>query len=122
LQLRRTDAQLEVGLDPDSLKEVTLDVGANMVTGLKHELLVYRGDKLVLSGYGGLQSGGQSYPSIGTVVLQRRIDKVPQPGAKYTVKVRLSLFETDIPAQHMWSPESGKYKVLWTRTLQRKIE
>jgi hypothetical protein len=51
--------------------------------------------------------------------IERRIDKIPQPGEKYTVKVRLSLFETDIPAQHMWSPESGKFKVLWTRTLQQ---
>jgi hypothetical protein len=55
-------------------------------------------------------------------LLQRGIDKIPQPGEKYTVKVRLSLFETDIPAQHMWSPESGKYKVLWTRTLQQEVE
>jgi hypothetical protein len=93
-----------------------------MVTGLKYELLVYRGDKLVLSGYAGLQGGGTTYASIGTLFLTRRIDKIPQPGEKYTVKVRLSLFETDIPAQHLWSPESGKYKVLWTRTLQQKVE
>jgi hypothetical protein len=93
-----------------------------MVTGLKDELFVYRGGKLVLSGYAGLQGTGQIYSSIGTVFLQRRIDKIPQPGEKYTVKVRLSLFETDIPAQHMWSPESGKYKVLWTKTLQQEVK
>jgi hypothetical protein len=122
LQVKRTDDQISVGVDPDSLKPVKLDVGANMVTGLKHELFVYRGNKLVLSGYTGLQGTGQTYSSIGTVSLQRRIDKIPQPGEKYTVKVRLSVFETDIPAQHMWSPESGKYKVLWTRTLQQAVE
>jgi hypothetical protein len=122
LQVKRTDDQISVGVDPDSLKAVKLDVGANMVTGLKDELFVYRGDKLVRSGYAGLQGTGQTYPSIGTLFLQRRIDKIPQPGEKYTVKVRLSLFETDIPAQHLWSPESGKYKVLWTCTLQQEVE
>jgi hypothetical protein len=122
LRVKRADDQIELGVDPDSLKPVKLDVGANMVTGLKDELFVYRGDKLVLSGYAGLQGGGTTYASIGTVVLQRRIDKIPRPGEKYTVKVRLLLFETDIPAQHMWSPESGKYKVLWTRTLRQEVE
>jgi hypothetical protein len=122
LQVKRTDDQIAVGVDPDSLKRVKLDVGANMVTGLKHELFVYRGDQLVLSGYAGLQGTGQTFSSIGTVFLQRKIDKIPQPGEKYTVKVRLSLFETDIPTQHMWSPERGKYKVLWTRTLQQQVE
>jgi len=123
LQSKRTDEQISVGVDPDSSKLVKLDVGANMATGLKHELFVYRGEKLVLSGYAGLQGGGKTYSNIGNVFLSRRIDKIPQPGEKYTVKVRLSLFETDIPAQHMWSPESGKYKVLWTRTgLQRRLQ
>jgi hypothetical protein len=122
LLVRRTDDQISVEIGPDSLKSVKMGVGANMVTGLKHEVLVYRGDKLVLSGYGGLQGTGTTYASIGTLYLQRRIDKVPQPGEKYTVKVRLSVFETDIPAQHMWSPESGKYKVLWERTLQQEVK
>jgi hypothetical protein len=122
LQVQRTDDRIAVGVAPESLKSVTLEVGANMVTGLKTELFVYRGDKLVLSGYTGLQGGGTTYSSIGTVVLHRRIDKIPQPGEKYNVKVRLSLFETNMPAQHMWSPESGKYKVLWTRTLQHEVK
>ncbi len=122
LQVKRADDQIAVAVESDSLKPVKLDVGANMVTGLKDELFVYRGDKLVVSGYAGLQGAGQTYSGIGTVLLHRPIDKIPQPGEKYTVKVRLSLFETDIPAQHMWSPESGKYKVLWTRTLQQEVE
>jgi hypothetical protein len=50
LQVKRTDDQIAVGVDPDSLKAVKLDVGANMVTGLKDELFVYRGGKSVLPG------------------------------------------------------------------------
>jgi hypothetical protein len=122
LLVKRTDDQMAVGVDPASLKLVKVEVGANMITGLTHELLVYRGDQLVVSGYAGLQGTGTTYSSIGTVIIQRRIDKVPQPGEKYTVRIRLSLFETDIPVQHMWSPERGKYKVLWTRTLQQEVK
>jgi hypothetical protein len=122
LLVRRTDNRISVGVDPDSLQPVNLKVGAKMVTGFHHELSVYRKGKLVLSGYAGLQGGGPTCSSLGTLFLQRSIDKIPQPGEKYTVKVQLSVFETDIPAQHMWSPESGKYRVLWTRTLQQKVD
>jgi hypothetical protein len=122
LQVERTDDKISVAVDPGSLKAVKLGVGANMVTGLEHEMVVYRGDKVVLSGDGGLQGTGTTCSSIGTIFLHRRIDKIPQPGEKYTVKIRLTLFETDIPAQHLWSPTSGKYKVLWTRTLQQEAE
>ena len=40
-----------------------------------------------------------------------------QPGDKYTVELHLTLFETDIPTQHMWAPDTGRYKVLWSKTL-----
>jgi hypothetical protein len=31
----------------------------------------------------------------------------------------VTVFETDIPAQHMWTPAaSKKYKVLWSGTLK----
>jgi len=46
--------------------------------------------------------------------LNRNLDKIPRPGEKYLVEIYFEIFETDIPAQHMWSPQSGKYKVLWT--------
>src|SRR5947209_5983206 len=37
LQVKRTEDQISVGVDPDSLKPFKLDVGVNMVTGLKDE-------------------------------------------------------------------------------------
>jgi hypothetical protein len=34
------------------------------------------------------------------------------------IEMTVVIFETDIPGQHEWMPEDGKYKELWTRTLK----
>jgi hypothetical protein len=42
---------------------------------------------------------------------------------KYVVEMDLTVFETDIPPQHMWHPQGSKnYKVLWQRTLRQTVE
>jgi hypothetical protein len=119
LQVKRTDEQMSLELD--NVRLVKVKVGKDMATGLKQDLRVYREGKLVVSGYSSLESGPAANPSIG-IVLNRKIDKIPQAGEKYTVEIVLTLFETDIPPQHLWSPESGKYSVLWTKTLKQKAE
>jgi hypothetical protein len=122
LQVRRTDDQLSVGIDPGSLEPVKVRVGKDMVTGLKQQTSIFLAGKSVVSGYGGLQGWGAG-TALGPVggLFNRRTDKVPRPGEGYTAEVRLTLFETDIPAQHMWSPEGGKYRVLWARTLRQEV-
>jgi hypothetical protein len=119
LQVKRTDEQMSLSFD--YVRAIKLKVGKDMVTGLKSELRVCRDGKLVVSGYHSLESGPAGKPSIG-VILNRRIDKIPQAGERYTVEVQLTLFETDIPPRHLWSPESGKYRVLWTKTIKQKVE
>jgi hypothetical protein len=123
LRIKRTDDQISVGVDPGRLKSVELGVGKNMVVGFKHELFVYREDKLIESHPGGMQSppDGVSYSTL-AYSFKRGTDKIPQPGETYRVEVRLSLFETDIPTQHFWQPESGKYRVLWTKTLKQEVK
>ena len=59
---------------------------------------------------------------VGTHYLNRSVDGIPRPGERYIVEVRFLLFETDIPAQHRWSPASGTYEVLWKRTLRHEVE
>jgi hypothetical protein len=122
LHVRRTDDQLAVGIDANSLEPVKLKVGKDMVTGLKQQLVVLRDGKPVVSGYGGLQgwSASNTLRAVGGV-FSRRTDQIPRPGEAYTAEVRLTLFETDIPAQHMWSPEGGKYRVLWAKTLRQEV-
>jgi hypothetical protein len=55
------------------------------------------------------------------LLLNRAIDKVPNAGERYTVEVRLTLFETDIPPQHHWAPGTGKYKILWAKALKADV-
>jgi len=97
-------------------------VGSKMVTGVQSELYVYaEGDarpsqarRIVLSGDLDL--------CLGTGVLNLKQDGVPLPGKSYVVEMDLSVFETDVPPQHMWSPYSKNYRILWKGTLRRVVE
>jgi hypothetical protein len=122
LTVERTDTTLALGLDAASAEAVKVSVGKDMVTGFKDELFVYRTGKLVVSGYAGLQGGPDPSrcPDL-HLVLNRASDKVPNAGEGYTLEVRLTLFETDILAQHLWAPETGKYKVLWAKALKADV-
>lgn len=113
LDVKRTAKRIDISVDTNSLETIELDVGYKMVTGFKHETFVVSGGKRKRWG-GGL--GGTA--DIGTSHVTRELDGMPNPGEKYVVEVTLVVFETDIPCQHMWMPESGKYKELWKRTLR----
>jgi hypothetical protein len=106
---------------PGALETVKVTVGKDMVTGLRYEVSVYREGKLVLSGPGGMQSGLGPYTHVAATVGEVG-SKDFQPGDKYRANLRLTLFETDIPPQHCWAPETGRYKVLWSRTLTLDVE
>jgi hypothetical protein len=121
LRVCRSGRQVGVEAVPGALETVKVTVGKDMVTGLRYEASVYRDGKLVLSGPGGMQSGPGANPQVAATVGEVG-SKDFQPGDKYQVKLRLTLFETDIPPQHLWSPETGRYKVLWSRTLTREVE
>jgi hypothetical protein len=119
LRIRRTAERIAVGIDPGSLEEISLTVAPDRVIGMKNDLRVYRGKDLVVSGYSGL-TGGTS--DVGTTFLNRKTDRIPQKGETYVVEMRLAVFETDVPVQHEWAPESGKhFAVLWTRTLRAEV-
>jgi hypothetical protein len=52
-------------------------------------------------------------------ILNRSQEGIPELGKRYVVEIVVTVFETDIPAQHMWTPAaSKKYKVLWSGTLK----
>jgi hypothetical protein len=49
-------------------------------------------------------------------------EEIPKAGLSLIFECRVTVFETDSPSQHLWSPESGKYyKILWTRTFTDSI-
>lgn len=108
----RSEDRIAVSVDMKSLEEIELEVGYKMVVGFKHQTFVVSEGRKKLRG-GGL--GGRV--DIGTSYLNRADGGIPQEGQKYVIEVEFVIFESDIPAQHMWSPESGKYRELWRKTI-----
>lgn len=124
LRVCRLGRSLGVEAVPGAMETVKVTVGKDMVTGLRDEVSVYHDGKLVpsLSGSGGMQGASEAtYPQIAATVGEVG-SKDFQPGMMYKVDLRLTLFETDIPAQHRWAPETGRYKVLWSKTLTLEVE
>jgi hypothetical protein len=122
LRISRTDTQIFIELDPDTVETVSVSVGKNMVFGMQDESRVLRGENEVVSGIGGLTSFGPDVtPNLGTSILNRSLDHVPNPGEHYTVECKVELFETDLPAQHIWMPQGKKFRVVWTRTIRQEV-
>jgi len=115
-----------VGFDLASERKVKITVGKEMSIGVKYEMRVYaKGDARPRN------PGGVGYASIielvttsepdflnGRAFLNSADGGIPTPGKRYVIEEDVSIFETDIPAQHMWSPESGRYRVIWAEKLK----
>lgn len=117
LTIERTDSRIGYQFDPAALQTEPLFVGASMIVGYAWEESVHSNGKTLWTG-GGLSTSVASSSS----GFNRHVDGFPVPGEKYTIETRITVFETDIPPQHMWSPESGKYKVLLTRTICENVD
>ena len=117
LRIVRSESRIAVEADPDSLQSITLDVGTNMVAGFRNELFIYQDGQLLCSG--GSNLGGDWY--FGTFNYNTGGFFFPKPGETYEIELRVQIFETDIPAQHMWMPVSPMYKSLWTRTSRQDL-
>lgn len=122
LKVERTDDTLSVEIDTNSYVSTNLMVGTNLVTGSDSCLYVYP--------IGGSRPS-QAHVEIvgGTDCLLAGIwhkadrDGIPVVGKKYVVEADFTIFETDIPPQHMWMPWGSKnYRVLWRQTLRQTIE
>ena len=87
-----------LSIDDRTLETIDIVVGRHLTTGFKF----MRGGSI---GYtsGDRADGGTSYMPLA-------------PGT--TIEMTIVFFETDVVPQHMWHPESGRYRELWTRTLR----
>jgi hypothetical protein len=123
LKIERASDRLSVEIDKSSLEATNLMVGTNMVTGVENKVYVYREgeSRPAIGGYG---LGGIDF-NLGTSIWHIKPDRVPinpMSTQKYVVEMDLTVFETDIPPQHMWDPHGKNYKVLWRRTLKQIVE
>ena len=121
LLIRRTHEELVVGFAP--LRSTNLTVGSKMVTGTECEMHIYNDGVPV-------QTQRHPFSSLGTGLrfepwetkFTAKQDGLPQAEAEYVVEWRLTMFETDLPAQHLWSPRSGKhYSVLFSQTFKETV-
>jgi hypothetical protein len=121
LSLSRGLDALSVSIDPASLAETKVVVDPGMIVGVEDEVVVYPiGQERPSSGRLGYSSSADF--ALGTDSWSTRTDGIPVPGTRYVAAMRLVLFETDVPPQHEWDPHAGRYKALWTRTLEQAEE
>ena len=109
LRVCRLGRYVGVEAVPGAPEAVQVSVGKDMVTGLRYEVSVHRAGKLVLSGPGGMQSRSDGIYAEVAATVGEVGSKDFQPGQRYQATLRLTLFETDIPPQHCWAPETGRY-------------
>ena len=126
LSVQRSGNSLSVSFDLASLRNLKVSAGQKMTLGLKYELRVYaKGDTRPVDASVGYASINEPVTPAGlgflksAQILNRVQGGIPAPGKRYIVEEDLSLFETDVPPQHMWNPQAGKtYTVLWKKTLK----
>ena len=121
LAVMRTTDTLSIAVDRGSFDTTRITVGSKLVTGVQNELFVYsEGDARPFEGRRNGLSGVDF--NLGTSILNAKQEGIPVPGKKYVVEMDMAIFETDIPPQHMWSPHSKNYRILWKRTLKQTVE
>ncbi len=104
----------------DEIMATNLTVGSNVFTGTSMDVDIYCRGKRLDFGPDSLQSEFADGSCDET--LHRDVWGIPKPGEKYTIIIKLTLFETDEPPQHMWSPQSGNYyKVLCERDFKLMV-
>lgn len=106
--VQRDGNRAEVEIDPRSFKPVEIQVGEKMVIGTRSTItLLPEEERGSITLYDDVPRADRGALDVG-------------PGAA-EVQVRVEVFETDIPAQHLWQPTSGKYLILGEWRLRGKV-
>jgi len=121
LVIERTADSLSIALDGAKRKPATITVGEKMITGVEDRTFVYPKGEPRPSGPGEIGLGGTDF-NFGARIMHLKPEGIPVKGKSYVIEVEWTIFETDIPPQHMWSPRSGKYKILLEGKLQKTVE
>lgn len=110
LTVSRSGENLVVSLDASRKQDLLLVAGRGRMKGVRSELRVYPEGTERPSEPNGGWSLSSSVDHIFT-----QDEKIPvRHGVGYVVEEDFTIFETDVPTQHMWAPQdSPNYKVLW---------
>lgn len=90
---------------------IKISVGHKMVIGCEWVLYYFEGTEQIVV----LRNMGGSLEALlgrGRMVDQG-LDQVSESQRSLQLVAELTVFETDIPPQHMWDPKSGRYRPLW---------
>jgi hypothetical protein len=100
---------------PQKFESVSLSVGKNMIfgTNVKRYHVLDSTTKILLSE---LLTSSIDFKNV-----QYRMNQTDLDGKERLIETQITIFETDIPAQHLWSPYSNKYKVLWQKTFRNNV-
>jgi len=117
IKVVRSADTLSVEIDTNLFESTNLLVAKGMVTSIEYHLFIYPvAEARPKEGGSGLSGDF----NLGVRFWHTKQDNIPLPWKRYVVEMDLAIFETDIPAQHFWSPQGSKnYKVLWRRTLKQ---
>jgi hypothetical protein len=126
LSVERESNRLSVGFDLSSPRRVKITVGKKMSIGVKYEMRVYAKSEARPQEPSGIGYAEIKEPVTlseagflnGRAFLNRAECGIPAPGKRYVIEEDVAIYETDIPAQHLRFPESGRYRVLWAEKLK----
>jgi hypothetical protein len=100
-----------ISFDERSACDLRIEIGYKMAVGCEWILYYYRGAEKVVLRHG-TGSSLESMRSDSRHVV-RGLQEIADLQGSLQLIADLSVFETDIPPQHMWMPGEGKYRLLW---------
>ncbi|KPJ61482.1 MAG: hypothetical protein AMJ46_02030 [Latescibacteria bacterium DG_63] len=105
------DNGTHIGFDSSSVHTIKVTVGHKMVVGCEWILYYFDGTEQVELRR---NTGGSLEVLLGSGrdVVQG-LDKIVESQGSLQLIAELTMFETDIPPQHMWIPRKGRYRPLW---------
>lgn len=124
LGVTRSHDKVTISARPDSTESVWLSIDPAMSTGMRTEVRVYASNAPRPAQPDGIElKSGTDFASIGEEMLNREDHDFPTPGKEFVIEMDLSIFETEVPPQHMWNPMMGSnYKTIWHGVITQTIQ
>jgi len=119
LSARSSEDHVEVELDPEALEFVSLEVGCHMLVGAEVRFGPAGSGADASTGSIGLGGADFSRAHGRSPFIVPHTKDAPSGPALY--RAQITLFETDIPPQHMWEPRDGRFRILLQRSFEVEL-